>query len=147
MKISRKRFLGMLLTVSILASALCPVAAATIVRSSNYLDSYVCSVTPDSGGEIVVSATVNAIINATQIGTTDVYIYESSNDEDYTCVEHYNYEDYPEMMGSGRHFNRDVATYEGTPGKYYYAAVYVYAGNSSGGDTRRYVTASERAFR
>ena len=146
MKISRKRFLSMLLAVSIVASVFCPGATATIVRSSDYLDSYVCSVTPDSGGEIVVSATVNAIINATQIGATDVYIYESSNDEDYTCVEHYNYEDYPEMMGSGRHFNRDVATYEGTPGKYYLAVVYVYAGNSAGGDTRRYETASERAF-
>ena len=51
------------------------------------------------------------------------------------------------MMGSGRHFNRDVVFHEGTPGKYYYAAVYVYVGNSTGGDTRRYETASVRAYR
>ena len=146
MKITHKRFLSTLLIVCVLSSLLCTMAYAVTVRSSDYLDSYVCSVTPKSGGEIVVSASVHAIVNATQIGASDVYIYESSNNEDFTCVEHYNYEDYPNMMGTGRHFNRDVATYEGTPGKYYYAAVYVYAGNSTGGDTRCYETASERAI-
>ena len=147
MNTSFKRLFGLILTICILSSVLCTAASAVTVRSSDYLDSYVCSVTPRGNGKIIVSATVSAIVNATQIGATDVYIYESSNDEDYTCVEHYNYEDYPNMMGSGRGFNRDVATYEGTPGKYYYAVVYVYAGNSTGGDTRRYETASERAYR
>lgn len=146
MKSSRKRLFGVFLAISIFASVFCTAASAVAVRSSDYLDSYVCTTTAKSGGKIVVSAAVDAIINATQIGVTDVYIYESSNDEDFTCVEHYNYEDYPNMMGSGRHFNRDVATYYGTPGKYYYAAVYVYAGNSTGGDTRDYDTASVRAI-
>lgn len=146
MKTFRKRFLGTLLTICIISSLLCTIASAVTVRSSDYLDSYVCSVTPKSGGKIVVSATVDAIINATQIGASDVYIYESSDNVYFTCVEEYHYEDYPNMMGTGRHFNRDVATYYGTPGKYYYAAVYVYAGNSTGGDTRDYDTASERAI-
>ena len=146
MKASHKRFFSVLLTICILSSLLCTAASAVTVRSSDYLDSYVAGVTAESDGVIIVSAQVNAIINATQIGVTDVYIYESSDDVDYTCVEEYHYEDYPNMMGSGRHFNRDVATYEGTPGKYYFAAVYVYAGNSTGGDTRRYETASERAI-
>ena len=147
MKISNKRFLGVLLSIYVFSSLLCTAASAVTVRSSNYLDSYICTVTAKSGGKIVVSAGVNAIINATQIGATEVYIYESSNDVDYTCVEEYHCEDYSNMLGSGRHFNRDVATYEGTPGKYYFAVVYVYAGNNNGGDTRRYETASVRAFR
>ena len=142
-----KRFFGALLAICMLSSIFCTVASAMDARYSDYLDSYVCSVTPKGNGKIIVSATVSAIVNATQIGATDVYIYESSNNEDFTCVEHYNYEDYPNMMGSGRGFNRDVATYYGTPGKYYYAAVYVYAGDSTGGDTRSYDTASVRAYR
>ena len=146
MKVSCKRFFSVLLTMCILFSVLCTAVSAVTVRSSNYLDYYVCSVTAESGGKIVVSANVNAIINATEIGATDVYIYESSNNEDFTCVEEYHAEDYPEMLDSGRHFNSDVATYDGTPGKYYYAAVYVYAGNSTGGDTRSYDTASVRAI-
>lgn len=146
MKASWKRLCSALMTLCILSSILCTVASAVTVRSSAYLDSYVCSVTPESGGVIIVSANVNAVIRATEIGATDVYIYESSNDVDYTCVEEYHAEDYPEMLDSGRHFNSDVATYEGTPGKYYYAVVYVYAGNSTGGDTRRYETACVRAI-
>lgn len=147
MKVSRKGFFRVLLTVCTLSAILCTTAAAVTVRSSAYLDSYVCSVTAKSGGEIVVSASVHAVINATQIGASDVYIYESSDNVHFTCVEEYHAEDYPEMLDSGRHFNSDVATYNGTPGKYYYAAVYVYAGNSTGGDTRSYDTASVRAFR
>ena len=139
-----KRLLCSLLAVCMCSSLLC--AAAVEPRSSNYLDSYVCSVTPESGGEIVVTAEVNAIINATEIGVTDVYIYESSNGSTYKCVEHFSADDYPEMLGSGRHFYEDVVTYEGTVGKYYYASVYVYAGDEDGGDTRIYTTAARRAI-
>ena len=146
MKFPWKRLFSVLMTLCILLSILCTAASAVTVRSSAYLDSYVCMVTARSGGEIVVSASVDAVIRATEIGATDVYIYESSNDVDYTCVEEYHAEDYPEMLDSGRHFNSDVATYEGTSGKYYYAVVYVYAGNSTGGDTRRYETACVRAI-
>lgn len=141
-----KRLLCSLLAVCMCSTLLFTMANAADIRSSAYLDSYVCSVTPKSGGKIVVSATVNAVINATEIGATDVYIYESDNDEDYTCVEHFSSDDYSTMLGSGRHFNKDVATYQGTVGKYYLARVYVYAGNSSGGDTRVYTTASRKAI-
>ena len=141
-----KRLLCSLLAVCMCSTLLFTMANAADIRSSAYLDSYVCSVTPKSGGKIVVSATVNAVINATEIGATDVYLYESSNGTSYTCVEHFSSDDYPTMLGSGWHFNKDVATYEGTVGKYYYANVYVYAGNSSGGDTRVYTTASRKAI-
>ena len=141
-----KRLLCSLLAVCMCSTLLFTMANAADIRSSAYLDSYVCSVTPKSGGKIVVSASVDAIINATEIGATDVYLYESSNGTSYTCVEHFSSDDYPEMLGSGWHFNKDVVTYEGTVGKYYYANVYLYAGNSSGGDTRVYTTASRQAI-
>lgn len=141
-----KRLLCSMLTVCMCASLLCTAASAVEPRSSDYLDSYVCATVANSGGEIAVTATVNAIIKATDIGATDVYIYESSNGSTYTCVEHFSADDYPEMLGSGRHFSKTVATYEGTVGKYYYASVYVYAGDEDGGDTRIYTTAARRAI-
>lgn len=146
MKSPCKRLLCSVLTICLLSSMLCTFASAADARSSDYLDSYVASVVPKSGGKIVVCATVDAIVNATMIGVTDVYLYESSNDVDFTCVEHFSYEDYPDMVSTGRGFHADVATYNGTVGKYYYAAVYVYAGTSAGGDTRVYNTASEKAI-
>lgn len=141
-----KRLLCSLLAVCMCSSMLCSVATAAEPRSSAYLDSYGCSVTAESGGKIVVSAEVNAVINATKIGATDVYLYESSNGTSFTCVEHFSSDDYPEMLGSGRYYHDDLVTYDGTVGKYYYANVYVYAGNNSGGDTRVYETAVRRAI-
>ena len=146
MKSSNKRLVSLLLAVCMFSSLLCTFASAVDARSSAYLDSYVCSVTAESGGMITVSASVHAVVNATMIGASDVYLYESSDNLHFTCVEHFNYEDYPDMMGIGRHFNDDVATYQGTVGKYYYARVYVYAGNSTGYDTRTYDTATELAI-
>ena len=141
-----KRLLCSMLTVCMCASLLCTAASAVEARSSAYLDSYVCSLTADSGGEITISATVNAVINATEIGATDIYLYESSNGRSFTCVEHFSAEDYPEMLGSGWSYHEDMVTYDGTVGNYYYARVYVYAGNNSGGDTRIYETATRKAI-
>lgn len=147
MKTSLKRLLGIILTVSVTMSLLSVAASAAVVRSSNYLDAYGCSVTAENNGEIAVCVEVDAIVNATEIGATDIYIYESSNDVDFTCVEEYHAEDYPEMLGSGRHYYDTPIFHDGTVGKYYYAVVYVYAGNTTGGDTRRVETNTVRAIR
>ena len=146
MKSSGKRLVSLLLAVCMCSSLFCTFASAVDARSSDYLDSYVCSVTPKSGGEIVVSASVHAVVNATMIGASDIYLYESSDNLHFTCIEHFNYEDYPNMMGSGRHFNDDVICYDGTVGKYYYARVYVYAGNSTGYDSKVYETSVRQAI-
>lgn len=146
MKSSTKHLMSLFLALCMSCSILCTFASAVDARSSAYLDSYVCSVVPKSGGKIVVSATVNAVVNATMIGASDVYLYESSDNLHFTCVEHFNYEDYPDMMGSGRHFNYDVATYDGTVGYYYYARVYVYAGDSTGYDSKVYETSVRQAI-
>lgn len=146
MKSSRKCLVSLLLAVCMFSSLLCTFASAVDARSSDYLDSYVCSVIPESGGEIWISVTVDAIVNATMIGASDIYLYESSDNLHFTCIEHFNYEDYPDMMGSGRHFADDVICYDGTVGKYYYARVYVYAGNSTGYDRKVYETSVRRAI-
>lgn len=146
MKSSNKRLISLLLAVCMFSSIFCTFASAVEARSSDYLDSYVCSVEPVSGGKIIVSVAVDAIVNATMIGASDIYLYESSDNLHFTCVEHFNYEDYPDMMGSGRHFNDDVVTYDGTVGRYYYARVYVYAGNSTGYDSKIYETLVRQAI-
>ena len=147
MKTSVKKLLGIVLTVSVIASLLSVAASATVVRSSNYLDAYACSANAKNNGKISVCVEVDAIVNATEIGATEIYIYESSNGEDFTCVEEYFAEDYPEMLDSGWAYYDSPIVHQGTVGKYYYAVVYVYAGNSTGGDTRRVETTTVRAIR
>ena len=97
--------------------------------------------------KIAVCIEVDAIVNATEIGATEIYIYESSDGVYFTCVEEYFAEDYPEMLDSGWHYFDEPIIHQGTVGKYYFAAVYVYAGNSTGGDTRRVETNVVRAIR
>lgn len=81
----------------------------------------------------------------TKIGASTIYIYESTDNKSFTRVATYNYEDYPELMGSGTFYCEDAVTYYGTPGNYYRASVYCYAANSSGSDEKNYTTTSVRA--
>ena len=111
-------------------------------RSSAYLDSYMAATFVDSDGTVTVSVSVDAVVNATQIGARDIYLYESTDGIHFTCVKHFNYSNYPYMMGSGWLYHRDAVTYSGTYGRYYFANVYVYAADSTGSDSRLYSTAT-----
>ena len=111
-------------------------------RSSAYLDSYMAGTYIDSDGTVTVSVSVDAVVNATQIGARDIYLYESTDGIHFTCVKHYNYLNYPYMMGSGWYYYHDAVTYNGTYGRYYFANVYVYAADSTGSDSRLYSTAT-----
>lgn len=145
MKRFGKRFLCGILTACILSSVLCSFASAD-VRSSAYISSYAATVTAESGGEMVVTVDISGVGYMSQIGATKIYMYESTDNKSFYRVATYNYEDYPNMMSSGTFYFKDAATYNGTPGYYYYASVYCYAGNSSGGDERNYTTSIVRAI-
>ena len=148
------RFLSSLLLLCLVTSLFCVFAAATgdtsdtssgDNRSSLYLDSYMAAVTPKANGKLVISVDVSARRNCTQLGSDDIYLYESTDGVTFHLVRHYEYQDYPDMMGSGLDYCRDAVTYQGTVGRYYYASVYVYAADASGSDSRLYETAIVRA--
>ncbi len=138
-----KSILCGVLAVCLLSTLLC---SAVSVRSSAYLDEYGASITPKSGGKMVVTVDVSGVGWMPQVGATTIYIYESRDNKSFTRVATYNYEDYPEMMGSGTNYYEDAVTYPGKVGYYYIASVYCYAGNDSGGDERNYTTSSKRAI-
>lgn len=139
-----KRILCGILAISLLSALLCTVAYA---RSSAYLDSYGATVTAKSRGRMVVTVDVAGVGRMTQIGASTIYIYESEDNKSFTKVATYNYEDYPEMMGSGTSYYEDPVTYSGTPGYYYKASVYCYAANANGSDERNYTTAARQAIK
>ncbi len=110
-------------------------------RSSDYLNSYQAG-TYINSGKVVVSVSVDAVVNATMIGARDIYLYESTDGSYFTCVKHYNYQDYPNMMGSGWSYDRNaVSDYNRVAGRYYCALVYVYAADSTGYDCKPFQTA------
>ncbi len=147
MKRNSVRLLSSVLTICMMLSMCSSYAFATVApsqgdRSSDYLDSYQAG-TYIYAGKVVVSVSVDAVVNATMIGARDIYLYESTNGVDFTCVKHYNYQNYPNMMGSGWYYARDaVDDYNRVAGRYYYALVYVYAADSTGYDCRTYATAT-----
>lgn len=143
MKRFGKRFLCGIFAICLLSTILCSAASA---RSSAYLDGYSASVTPISGGKMVVSVDVSGVGYMTQIGASTIYIYESKDNKYFTRVATYEYEDYPEMMGSGTNYYEDPVTYSGTPGYYYFASVYCYAANAKGSDEKNYTTSVKRAI-
>lgn len=139
----RKPLLTRLLSLVLLALMLSSFCCAT-VQSSDYLDAYSVEATAGSGGLIYISVDVDAIGDMTMLGVTDLYLYESTDGVHFTMVKHYNYLDYPVMMGSGWHHCKDIDTYEGIIGRYYYVLGYIYAANSSGSDTRTYSSVTVR---
>lgn len=131
----------------ILAACLLPMLLCTTVlaRSSAYLDAYSATVTPQSGGKMAVTVTVSGVGTMTKIGATTIYIYESSDNQSFTKVATYDYEDYPGMMGSGTFYCDTPVTYSGKVGNYYLASVYCYAANASGSDEKNYTTVAKQA--
>lgn len=144
MKTRHMRLLSVLLLTCMMSSMLCSFASASS-QSSDYLSAYMAGCTASSNGKIIITVDVDALVNCTKIGADDIYLYESTDGVHYTLVRHYTDYDYPEMVGTGFHYCRDAVSYRGTAGRYYYAAVYVYAGNNTGYDRKLYETATVRA--
>lgn len=142
MKHFAKSLLSLFLTVGMLSVFL---STSAMARSSAYLDGYRVVMTPESNGRLVISADVSGVGRLPEIGVKTIYVFESRNGEDFTCVKTYESSDYPEMMGSGSFYYEDIFTYQGKVGYYYYVKAFVYAGDSNGGDERSCNSAIKQA--
>ena len=139
-----KRFLSGILALMMISSIFCTAASAT-VKSSAYLDGYSAILTADSHGVMTITVDVTGVGYMPEIGAKTIYVYESTDKETFYWFATYESDDYPQMMGSGSVFYEDVITFTGTPGRYYYAKAFVYAGNKTGGDERNCDTAIKQA--
>ena len=108
-------------------------------ESSAYLSSYMAEVSV-TGNKVRVSVFVDARIYASEVGAKTIYLYESTNGTDFTRVAIYNSSSYPGMLCSGWSYGDTPVEYTGVAGRYYYAVVKCYAGDSTGGDSRWYET-------
>ena len=139
-----KRLLCAVLTLCMLAGMMTTFASAS-ERSSAYLSSYRAFLTAKGNGRVSVTVDVSGTNYMTDIGAEAIYIYESTDNVDFTLVATYEAEDYPDMLGSGSFYYETPIIHRGTAGRYYSAIVDVYAGNANGGHTRQYHTVSIRA--
>ena len=111
-------------------------------RSSWYLDSYRAWINPDGNGQLSVTVDVQATDYMDEIGATKILVLESKDDGDsWTEYRKFLPVVFPEMLKTDTvlYFDTPVS-FEGTPGYDYCAIVTVYAGDSTGSDSREYTT-------
>jgi len=124
-------------------------AVSNGARSSLYLDAYRAWLTPESGGVIDVTIDVQAVDDMDDVGAISVRIFESADggntwDSDGT----YTSALFPELLVQDDYWYYDTPiSHQGTVGYKYYAVVKVYAGDSTGSDTKEYQTTTVTARR
>lgn len=118
---------------------------ATETRSSLYLHSYSAYLYPAGWGKIQVWFSVDGTGDMDEIGALEIMLYESKDNENWTWVDTYHYQDYSDMLGYSNYYHTGHVEYNGTIGRYYKAYICVWAGKNGDGDTRYFWTPSEKA--
>ena len=111
-------------------------------QSSLYLDAYCAWLTPESGAKIDVTIDVQAVDYMDDVGALYVEIWESDDGgSTWDCVRTYENSMYPELLTQDDYWYYDTPiSHQGTAGYKYCAVVEVYAGDSTGSDSRSYQT-------
>ena len=117
-------------------------AEVELYRSSYYLNSYRAWLEPQDDGVIDVIVDVQGTSYMEDIGATLIYLYESVNEgKNWELVRAYASALTPSMLTHNDFLYFDTAvSYQGIPGRLYQAIVTVYAGDSTGNDSREYTT-------
>ena len=144
-----KKALFRIVSLAVVAMMLICAVSATSggVRSSLYLDSYRAWLTPKNNGAINVNIDVQAVGDMDDIGATSITIYESSDGgSTWSAVRGYSSALYPDMLAHDTYLYFDTPiTHIGRPGNKYCAVITIYAGDSTGYDTRQYQTTTVTA--
>ena len=104
--------------------------------ASYYLDSYNTYLYNAAFGKIRVYFDVTGVNYMDEIGTLNIQIFESTDQETWTWVETYNHDTTSGMLAYDEVYHSGYVTYAGTIGRYYKAYVCIWAGKNGDGDTR-----------
>lgn len=142
MKRSWKKLTALFLAVALLTAIVVVPACAASGRSSLYLSAYRAWLTPKSGAKINVTIDVQAVGDMDSVGALDVTIYESSDGGSTWHDDAIYYSAlFPELLDHDTYWYYETPlSYQGTAGNKYFAVVTVYAGDSTGSDSREYTT-------
>lgn len=120
-------------------------ADAVEPRASDYLATYGAYIYPAGWGKIQVWFSVDGVEDMDEIGTLEIRLYESRDNETWTWVKTFEHQDYADMLAYDNYYHSGHVEYNGTIGRYYKAYVCVWAGKDGGGDTRYFWTNVEKA--
>ena len=134
--------------VAILLAIVCvlPINAMAVEsRASDYLTSYSAYIYPAGWGKIQVWFEVHGTHMMDEIGTLEIQIFESKDNENWYWVDTYTHDDHSGMLVYSDYDHVGHIEYNGTIGRYYMAYVCVWAGKDGDGDTRYFWTSAKKA--
>lgn len=117
----------------------------TSPRASYYLDSYNTYPYNAALGKIRIYFNVTGVDYMDEIGTLNIKILESTDNENWTWVKTYTHDTTSGMLGYNKIYHSGYVEYSGTIGRYYKAYVCIWAGKDGDGDTRYMWTGSQKA--
>ena len=143
------KLVALLLTIALCAPIGAKAAMPETVQpmASAYLASYTSYICAMGNGNLEIWFRVVGTGTWADIGVLTIYLYESTDDINYTWVKTFDFVDYNDetMLAHNTYYQLSHVDYEeGVPGRYYKAYVQIWAGPEDGGDTRYIWTEVER---
>lgn len=137
----KKRIISIFCSFLFVMSSFGITTASALAMASDYFW-YTCAyATALGGGKVLVEFDIDATHIMEEVGATDVYIYEQQSSGAYKNVYTFISDDYySSMIDTNSAFGNGEVTYQGIPGRKYFATVAVYAKDSEGSETRYYDT-------
>ena len=127
--------LAVILFTPVHAQAAVPETVAPM--ASSYLSSYTAYICAMGNSELQIWFEVLGTRTQVYLGVMEVYLYESTDNQNWSWVKTFLHEDYDTMLAQNTFFHMDyVPYYEGIPGRYYKAYVSIWGGPADCGDYR-----------
>jgi len=127
----KKRLLSLLFATLLLVS-LSTMVYASNARASAYFSATDVRAYAKSGGKILFEVDINATHTMQEVGASEIYVYEQQDDGSWDNVYTFTMDEHPYLIETNTAGAFVDATYQGTVGKDYYAAVACYAKDSNG---------------
>ncbi len=141
----KNRFFRCLVALCLICAMMAPVCASAAVippanpQASYYLAGYRGYITR-SGNTVQVTFSVTGTNTMDDIGVLSIKLYESTDGNNYYWVKTFQHDTTSGMLGHNTSYKSGTVNYSGYASRYYMADICFYAGDSTGHDTRYYIT-------
>ena len=143
---TKKRIILRIAAIILIVSIVLPMNAMAVeTRASDYLTAYTAYIYPAGWGKIQIWFSVDGTGTMDEIGTLEIRLYESKDNETWTWVKTFEHQIDSGMLGYDNFYHDGHVEYNGTIGRYYKAYVCVWAGKDGDGDTRYFWTTPKKA--
>lgn len=140
------RFIALILVISLHVPVWAYTATpeTTAPRASDYLAEYSAYICAMGSGDLEIWFEVTGTDYWADIGVLTIYLYESTDNVNWSWATTFLHEQYDTMLWHDNFFCMDHVDYDGVPGRYYKAYVCIWAGPEDTGDARYIWTPVER---